>query len=355
MSNVLFIPVSLKDSPDKVELAIRKIFKATGFIDKMEKEDLVAIKIHFGEEGNVGHIQPRYAAVVSKEILRKGGKPFFTDTNTLYKSRRSNAVEHMILAYEHGFTYDVLQAPVIIADGLMGNAEIKVPINGKHFKEVPIARELAFCNSIVSLTHFTGHLVTQFGGTLKNLGMGGSSRAGKLLQHSSVKPSVKDKKCTGCELCTKWCPTGSITMAGAIAAIDWKTCIGCGQCLSVCQFDAIKFSWSESAELVQEKMVEHALGVMKGKEKKSTHITFLTHITAECDCLAKDEAPIIDDIGILASDDPVALDKASMDLIQQKAGKSIGHLTERANLPMNQISYAESLHLGTAAYELKEI
>ncbi|MEW6457383.1 MAG: DUF362 domain-containing protein [Acidobacteriota bacterium] len=353
MSVVYFIPLTLKDDPQKIERAVLKLFRATGLPEKIQKNDVVAIKMHFGEEKNHGYIKPRYAAVVSKEIIRVQGKPFFTDTNTLYVGKRSNAVDHLLLAYKHGFIPDVLYAPVIIADGLLGNAEVKVKINGKHFKDVPIARELAFCDGIVSLNHFTGHVLTHFGAALKNLGMGGSARSGKLLQHSAVKPVVNPRKCTGCEVCIPWCSTGSIKMDGDKAIINLETCIGCGQCLSVCKFEAISFKWNESSELVQEKMVEHVLGVLKGKEDKSTHITFLTHITKECDCMAEDEPAIMEDIGLLASNDPVALDKASLDCIEERIGKEFGELISRSYLPLNQINYAELLNLGSPNYELQ--
>lgn len=353
MSIIYFYPFKGSETEEELKRAILKLLTATGFLGEICEGDFIAIKMHFGEDGNKGYIKPEFAKVVSDEIKKRGAKVFFTDTNTLYKGRRANAIDHLMLAYEHGFIPDFLGAPVIIADGILGNAEVKIRINGKHFKEVPIARELVFCDGIVSLNHFTGHIVTQFGSCLKNLGMGGSSRAGKLLQHSSVKPRVKEKKCTGCELCVFWCSTQSIEMRGGKAYINLETCIGCGQCLSVCKFDAIYYNWEESSENVQEKMVEHALGVLKGK--KAVHITFLNHITLDCDCMAKDEPPVVEDIGILSSLDPVAIDKASLDLVEKRIGKSFAFHTERPEVPANQISYAESLGLGASNYELKII
>jgi len=353
MSIVYFYPFNGKETKEELKNAILKLLSATEFLEKVSEGDIIAIKMHFGEEGNRGFIKPEFAKVVSDEIKKRGARVFFTDTNTLYKGRRANAIDHLMLAYEHGFTPDFLGAPVIIADGILGNAEVKVRIDGKHFKEVPIARELAFCDGIVSLNHFTGHIVTQFGSCLKNLGMGGSSRAGKLLQHSSVKPRVKEKRCTGCGLCVLWCSTGSIEMKNGKAYINLETCIGCGQCLSVCKFDAIYYNWEESSENVQEKMVEHALGVLKGK--KGAHITFLNHITLDCDCMAKDEPPVVEDIGILSSLDPVAIDKASLDLVEKRIGKNFALHTQRQEIPANQIFYAESLGLGSSNYELKII
>lgn len=346
-SKVYFCPLNLKEGKEKVSKITNLLLAKTGFYKIIEKNDFVAIKIHFGEEGNRGFVKPEYLREIIREIQKKGARVFLTDTNTLYVGKRANAVEHLILASKHGFTVENTGAPVIISDGLLGNNEIKVRINGKHFKEVPIARELGLCQAILSINHFTGHIVTHFGAAIKNLGMGGSARAGKLLQHSNLSPKVNSNKCTGCETCIIWCSTNSISMVEGKAKIDPKTCIGCGQCLSVCPVYAITFSWNESSELVQEKMVEHTLGVLK--DKKAAHITFLTHITQECDCLAKDEEPLCEDIGILASSDVVAIDKAALDMVENKLGKRI------SSLPEKQISYAEKLGMGNLNYEIERI
>lgn len=346
-SKVYFCPLNLKESREKISKVVDLLLERTLFYEKIEKNQFIALKIHFGEEGNRGFVKPEYLREIIKKIQKKGARPFLTDTNTLYAGKRANAVDHLILAAKHGFTLENTGAPVIISDGLLGNNEIKIKINGKHFKEVPIARELGLCQGILSINHFTGHIVTHFGAALKNLGMGGSARAGKLLQHSNVSPKVNNSKCTGCEICLEWCLTNSISMVEGKAKIDPRTCTGCGQCLSICPVYAISFSWSESSELVQEKMVEHTLGVLKGKN--FAHITFLTHITQECDCLAKDEEPICEDIGILSSSDVVAIDKAALDLVSEKLGKKISHLPEK------QISYAESLGLGNSNYEIEKV
>jgi len=347
ISKVYFCPLSLKEDKEKISRSLVLLLEKTAFFEKVQKNDFVAIKIHFGEEGNKGFVKPIYLKDLVKEIQKRGAKPFLTDTNTLYVGKRANAVDHLILASKHGFTIEQVGAPIIISDGLLGNNEIKVKIDGKHFKEVPIARELGLCQAILSINHFTGHIVTHFGAGIKNLGMGGSARAGKLQQHSNLSPRVNPTKCTGCEECIKWCSTNSISIVEGKAKIDPKTCIGCGQCLSVCPVYAITFSWNESSELVQEKMVEHTLGVLKGKGEKVAHITFLTHITEECDCISKDEEPLCEDIGILSSTDIVAIDKASLDLVEKKLGKKI------SKLPEKQIQYAESLGIGSSKYELE--
>lgn len=274
MQDVYFLPIKLSEGKDRIKKGLSLLLRKTGFVERISRNDFVAIKMHFGEEGNIGHIDPNYAAVIADELLRIGAKPFFTDTNTLYSGRRANAVDHLMLAYEHGFKPEILKAPVIISDGLYGNSEIIVHIDGKHYKKVGIARDIAYADGLVNLSHFTGHLVTHYGAALKNIGMGCSSRAGKLNQHSSVKPSVIQNKCTGCFGCIQWCPTSSIREDDQYAKINQETCIGCGQCLSVCKFDSIFFNWGVSAEIVQEKMVEHALGVLKTKKNKIINITF---------------------------------------------------------------------------------
>ena len=351
MTAVFFARATLETSHAELTNIVAALFNATDLARRLEPGDLTAVKIHFGEEGNKGHISPDLAAVVSREISKTGAKPFFTDTNTLYVGRRANAVDHLLLAHEHGFTPDILGAPVLIADGLLGNDEVKVRIKGRHFQEVPIARDLALARALVGLHHFTGHLVTGFGAALKNLGMGGASRAGKLLQHAAVRPRVNMKKCVGCAECVKWCSTGAIRVKDLRASIDTGVCIGCGQCLAVCPHHAIQFNWDESPALVQQKMAEHALAVLKGKEKKSAHLTFLTHMTAECDCLAKDDPLLLPDIGILASTDPVAIDQAAVDLVEQALGATLAQATGRA-LPNAQIAHAEALGLGSSQYEL---
>ncbi len=351
MATVFFIPATLQTPRQTLTRIVASLFQATGLPARLDPGDLTAVKIHFGEEGNRGHIPPDLAAVVSRELLAAGAKPFFTDTNTLYVGRRANAVDHLLLAHEHGFTPEALGAPVLIADGLLGNDEVRVKIKGKHFQEVRIARDLAMARALVGINHFTGHLVTGFGAALKNLGMGGASRAGKLHQHAAVRPRVNLKKCTGCAECVRWCSTGAIRVKDALASIDGRACIGCGQCLSVCPHHAVQFNWDESPALVQQKMVEHALGVLMGKEKKSAHLTFLTHITAECDCLATDDPLLLPDIGVLASTDPVAIDAAALDLVEQALGGTLAQATGRP-LPNAQLVHAQAVGLGSSEYEL---
>lgn len=290
------------------------------------------------------------------ELIALKTKPFLTDTSTLYTGRRHNAIDHAILAAEHGFSPEGLGIPFIPPDGLFGTSETAVKINGKLNKEVLIAYDIVRCQSILSVAHFTGHIAACAGGTLKTLGMGCSSRKGKMRQHSALKPSVNEN-CTLCGECFKHCPTDAITLGDVQAHIDEDKCIGCAECVAVCRFDAVQYDWNAENELLQQNIAEHAMGALKGKEDRAVFFNYLISITADCDCFSTPNMrKIVDDIGIVASTDPVAIDKASIDLVENNGGKKLQELLKNNKLdPRYQIEHAESIGLGSTDYELVEI
>ncbi len=354
-SKVFYAKAAFDENPESVREKTEWLIKNLDLDKFIRKDDLVAVKLTFGEKDNKGHIDAQYVRFVIDEILALKAKPFLTDTNTLYKGRRQNAVDHINLAHIHGYTPEIAGAPVVIADGLRSGEDVEVRIDCKHFKSVKIARACVDADAVVALSHVTGHMVTGFASAVKNLGMGFAPRAGKLMQHSGVKPSVISKLCAGCGLCVIHCPSGAIKMKGKTAYIDEAACIGCADCLVACRSDAINISWGETNANVQEKMAEFALGVMKDKRGKIVFLNYAFKITKECDCLAKNEPSIAPDVGILASTDPVAIDKASADLVNS-AFKSDAFKKQWPQIDWEtQLRYGAEIGLGNLEYELIEI
>ncbi len=286
---------------------------------RVKPNDIVAIKLHFGEYGNTSYLRPVYLRAIADRVRKAGGKPFLTDTNTLYTGSRSDSVSHLSTAILNGFDYSCAGAPLIIADGLRGANGAKVPIDGEVLETVSIAKEIVDADGIIVVTHVKGHEISGFGGALKNVGMGCATREGKLVQHSTVAPKINAASCKGCKFCLQYCPAGAISLTRKKASIGGEACIGCGECIIVCPHGAIEIEWNESPDIFQKKMVEHAWGALKGKEKKSIYLNFLTQVSPACDCYPHSDAAIVRDIGILASTDPVAIDAASCDLINNEA------------------------------------
>ena len=349
---------------NKLDLLLEKI----GIESRIKKNSLIAVKLHFGERGNTAFIPPIFVRKIVDKVKQYEGKPFITDTNTLYSGDRNEAISHLILATHHGFGYSVIDAPLVIADGIRGNTSVKVRIDKKIFKEVNIGAELYHADNIISVAHFKGHELTGFGGTLKNLGMGGASRQGKLSQHSNISPRVARRLCKGCGDCINICPQQAISLIDGKSKIDKEKCIGCAECINICTQEAIKIQWNETTTNFQKKMVEHVCGVLKGKEGRALFINFLMNISPACDCYGHSDAPIVPNIGILASTDPVAIDQASVDLVNQETG--IRNSALKSNFEKGedkfrglypevdweiQLNYAERLGLGFREYKFVQI
>ncbi|HHW06297.1 MAG TPA: DUF362 domain-containing protein [Clostridia bacterium] len=355
MAKVWYSPVSDGESREAVAAKVLQLFDAAGFEQLFAKDDLVAVKLHFGEQHNTGHIKPDYIKPLLQRLKSYGTKPYLTDTNTLYKGQRTNSVDHLMQAYEHGFSIENLGVPVIIADGLLSRNHRDVPIKGKHFATVTLANDILDSDALVVLSHLTGHIMTGMGAAIKNLGMGGASRSGKQKQHADVKPVVDKEKCRACGACLRRCPKGAISYVEGVAFIDHETCYGCAECIAACRTGAVKVSWRSSGIRLQEKMVEYALGTVQGKENKICFFNFLMHVTKECDCVERAQDKVIGDIGILASYDPVAIDKASLDLLAQAAGRDLLKELWPENDAGVQLRHAEALGLGYLQYELVQV
>jgi uncharacterized protein len=307
---------NLHTNPDyNLEEKFRKLFLKTGFSEGLTKGELVAIKLHVGERGNLAYVNHNYARVLVEEIRKTGAKPFLTDTNTLYSGGRHNGLDHTITAAMHGFSYATVGAPFIPADGLRGTdyTEIEVP-GGVHLKKAKIATAILEADKILFLSHLKGHELAGFGASAKNMAMGCASVAGKQEQHSDAAPELDGSKCVGCRNCYRVCPVGAISMVDKKAVIDYEVCIGCGQCIAACNYDAMNPRWDTGHDRFMEKMAEYAWAVHHHFASRSCFINMAMDITPDCDCLPSNDQAIIEDIGMLAGLNPFALDRASLDL-----------------------------------------
>lgn len=359
-------------------MKIERLAAAAGLDKITRKKGLTAVKIHFGERGNTAFIRPLLVRPIVDMIRQAGSKPFLTDCSTLYPGARGNAVDHLDSAILNGFAYAVAGAPLIVGDGIDGRDEVAVPVNLNHFKEVLIGSAIARADSLVSLAHFKLHEVSGFGGAIKNMGMGAASRRGKMAQHSDVAPVVIPKKCIACGICMEHCVHGAISLVERsadmpkpsaavheIMRIDPEICVGCARCVHVCPQGAVSINWGKDLPKFMEKMVEYTVGAIKGKEGRMLFVNFMTQISPACDCYPFADAPIVGDIGIAASTDPLAIDQACVDFLNREPCLESSCLKGidqpcpdkiRAVYPKvdweHQMDYAVEVGLGSREYEL---
>lgn len=367
-SKVYFTSMRTKAFSDGLCGKLDKLLDKAGFgkIDFTRK--FVAIKIHFGERGNLAFLRPNFARTVVDKVKSLGGKPFLTDCNTLYVGYRKDAIEHMETAWLNGFMPYVVGCPVIIADGLKGTDDVVVPIEGgKLLKEARIGRAVMDADIVISLNHFKGHEACGIGGAIKNLGMGCGSRAGKMAQHCDGKVAAEKDLCVGCGNCAKICAHGAPVIKNGKSTIDLSKCLGCGRCIGVCPVDAIHPSGnSSSAERLSRKMAEYAKAVVQGRP--TFHINIAMDISPNCDCHCENDAPIVPNVGMFASFDPVACDQAAADAVNaaevnkdSKLGESkvkgrdhFGSVAEVTDWTI-QLQHAEDVGIGSRDYTLVKI
>lgn len=295
---------------------LERLVKKAGMTEIDFKNKYAAIKIHFGEPGNLAYLRPNYSKVLVDLIKEQGGKVFLTDCNTLYVGRRKNALDHLDAAYENGYNPFATGCHVIIADGLKGTDEALVPIDGDYVKEAKVGRALMDADILISLTHFKGHEATGFGGTLKNIGMGGGSRAGKMEMHNAGKPFVDPSLCVGCGSCKKNCAHGAITIESRKASIDTGKCVGCGRCIGACPVDAVGTMCDEANDILNKKIAEYTWAIIK--DRPHFHVSLVVDVSPNCDCHSENDAPIVPNVGMFASFDPVALDMACADAVNRQ-------------------------------------
>jgi len=351
------------------EVRMKRLLKAAGLGCQVRSGDLVAMKLHFGEQGTMAHVQPLELVPVIAFVRKCGGVPFLTDTNTLYVGQRGEAASHALQAARHGFDAILLGAPVIIADGLRSGNERVVPVAGKHFQEAYLAGDIVDADLLLTVSHFKGHELAGFGGALKNMAMGCATRRGKMQQHGGLGPELHPDHCVGCGQCVAVCAAGALGLdATGKIALDARRCVGCAACFLECRHSALHVDWRTDVGAFLERMAEYAAAVLLSRSRPSFHLAFVRQITPGCDCMGYSDAPVCPDIGVLASWDPVALDQACLDLVNAAPplypsalppgvlpGQDKFHALHPNVRGEGLLAYAESLGLGERHYRLREI
>jgi uncharacterized Fe-S center protein len=339
-----------KSPLDKIGTLLHKVH----IRDTYERHELVAVKVHFGELGNTAYLRPVFLRPVIGELKDMGAKPFLTDTNTLYVGMRTNTVDHLYCAHWNGFNYSTLQVPIVIADGLRGENSREVEVDLPGSSRIHLATDILHSDAMLCVSHFKGHMLTGIGGAVKNLSMGCASRQGKLDMHSMSKPTVNQEKCTGCKKCMEHCQEKAIEVAQKAYITDH--CVGCSRCIAVCPEGAIEINWNASSDSVQQKMAHYAFGVRQHFPSKILYLNIITNVAPGCDCDPANDQALVPDIGFLSSTDPVAIDRASHDLIKKaNGGTDPFHETYPKVNPVAQLEHAEKIGLGSNDYKLLEI
>lgn len=351
------------------ETRVKRLLKLSGLGAEVRSGDLTAIKLHFGEQGGTGHVQPLQLVPLLAFLRKCGARPFLTDTNTLYVGQRGESVSHGLQAARHGYDPNILGAPVVIADGLKSGNERALPCPGRHFAQAFIAGDIVDADMLVTVSHFKGHELAGFGGAIKNVGMGCATRRGKMQQHCGLGPSLHPDHCTGCGQCVEVCAHGALILGpDNKIQLDQDKCAGCAACFLVCKTGGLAVDWRVEVNTFLERMAEYTAAALLSRPRPTLHLNFIQQVSPGCDCTGFSDAPICPDLGLLASWDPVALDQACLDLVNQaqplhpsalpaditpgqdKFAAIHGHVRSQYLL-----KYAESLGLGQRKYELRPI
>ncbi len=350
-SNVVYFN-KLKKGKSSSDCFKTLLTKVDNYLSEFKKQSFVGIKMTVGDEKNTGYIKPEIVRILVDNLKNRGAKPFVFDTNVIYKGQRQNAVDHLNLAYRKGFTPDNLGCPYIIADSVFGTDSKVIKAGFKNIKEIKVPSLVGVLEDLIVLTHITGHIMSGYAGSIKNIGMGMASRAGKQIQHSSLRPAINPDKCTLCGCCMEMCPESAISNKSGKVFINSRICIGCGECISACKVDAVKINWHEDANIFVERMAEYACGILSVIKRK-VFFNFAFDITEECDCISGNDPRITEDAGIFASQDILAVDKACFDILTK--GKDIFSRYGKIKAHLHQFKHAQKIRIGSLDYKLIEL
>jgi len=331
------------------ECMIKMLDRLDPFLSAFGRGSFVGIKMTVGDQGSTGYIKPETIGMLVKKLKKQGAKPFVFDTNVIYHGKRQNAIDHLNLAYQKGFTPGKIGCPYIIADSVFGTDSIVLKADFNNIKEIKVPSLVKMLDDLIVLSHVTGHLMSGYAGSIKNVAMGMSSRAGKQIQHSSIKPMINVDKCTMCGACIDVCPVSAISELSNNAYINTKACVGCAECIAACKIQAVNINWHEEPHIFAERMSEYAMGILSHIKRK-IFLNFATDITLECDCICGDDHRIFEDCGIFASEDILAVDKSSFDVLTE--GRDVFSRGGRISAHQHQFTYAEEIGLGSTDYKL---
>lgn len=343
MSKVYFKKIKSISDTNNINKASEELLDKLVCDNNIVLNEFIPLKVHFGEKGNTTFIGSDKFKGIYNFLNKKTIESSYIETNVLYKGERMTSEKHMKLAKEHGFT----EYPIIIADGEHGEKYEEVEINQKNYNKCKIGKEILRYNQMIVVSHFKGHILAGFGGAVKQLAMGCASRGGKLAQHDNSKLVINPLKCKACHICEKECPVDAISVIKK-AKIDKDKCIGCASCMAVCPYGAIFNTWLGVKDgNFYERLAEYALAA--SLNKNNIYITFALNITKLCDCEGHAMKPITNDIGVFASLDPIAIDKACIDMANSSHGSQIFHKG------LHTLEYGSKIGLGSLEYELIEL
>ena len=331
------------------ECMIKMLDRLDPFLSVFGRGSFVGIKMTVGDQGSTGYIKPETVGMLVKKLKKQGAKPFVFDTNVIYHGKRQNAIDHLNLAYQKGFAPGKIGCPYIIADSVFGTDSIVLKADFNNIKEVKVPSLVKMLDDLIVLSHVTGHLMSGYAGSIKNVAMGMASRAGKQIQHSSIKPMINVDRCTMCGACIEVCPVSAISELSNNAYINTEICVGCAECIAACKIHAVSINWQEDPHIFAERMSEYAMGILSHIKRK-IFLNFATDITLECDCICGDDHRIFEDCGIFASEDILAVDKSSFDVLT--GGRDVFSRGGKISAHQHQFKYAEEIGLGSTDYKL---